>query len=338
MAPPGTEFAVVVRDGALPLLLGAVRELATRSDPAVAAQLRAALRTLPVDVLDDAALNAAGIDVKRAAALFVVGDHLVVVAPVTDGNKLRDKLGDGWRCKEVQTRTACADADAALANVGASSTLSEEVQRLPSEMRGDVEMYGAVPTGTSLPIENPRGLWVAAQIERGTTTVRARLGGKVKLPPIPAMTLARGLADERPEGLIAAQVGDWLAPLRRMNATLPGGLNVGTLAGALTGEVVGWVPPGRPARGFVRIGVKDASIARRLLDACDQLAVPPLLASHKEGDRCKLTLTLPQLGTPIPAEAWLADGALAVGLGEHAVKVAPRGELSPFAREILEGK
>src|SRR5262249_55258657 len=62
LAPPSADFAVVVRDGALPQLLRGVRVLATKTDPAVAAEIRNELRRLPVDVLDDASLKAAGVD------------------------------------------------------------------------------------------------------------------------------------------------------------------------------------------------------------------------------------------------------------------------------------
>lgn len=338
LAPPGADFAVVLRDGGLPPLLRGLQVLATKTDPVVAAEVRAELKRLPVDVLDDASLKAAGVDLGLGVAIFGVRGRTVIVGPVSDGTKLREKLGSGWSCRQVHGRVACADDEAALAKVGTSAALADEIKKASLEMRGDIEAYVATPAGTGLPIEDPRGLWITAQFGPGAVTVRARLGGRPRLPPIPAMTLAGGLAEERPSGLMCAQVGAWLEPLTRMKAPVAGGLDAGTIARALTGEVVAWQPPGGPARGFARVGVKDASIVRRLLDACDELAIEPWLATHKEGDRCKALLKLPNLPQPIPAEAWLDGGTLTIGFGEHTVKVAARGELSLFASEVLEGK
>jgi hypothetical protein len=338
LAPPDTEVAVVLREGALPLLVRGVRVLATKSEPFLAAQVKAALATLPIDLMDDASLTAAGVDPERGAAVFVVHGHHVLVPPASDEKKVRDKLGAGWWCKEIRGRFACADAEAALATVGTSTALSDVVKAASLDLRGDIEGYLAHPPVDFLHVENPRGFWFSAHFEPGAVTLRAKLAGKTVVPPIPALTLAGGLAERRPSGILLVQGGAFMRMLSRFDVPLPGGQTSAKLLAALTGEVVAWVPSGVPARGYLKVGVKDAATVRRLLDACEDFTIEPLIVARKDGDRCKGMLRLPNLKEPIPVDAWLEDGALVFGFGEHAAKDAPRGDLASYVPELLEKK
>src|SRR5215475_9487351 len=81
LAPPATEAAVVFREGSLAVVVGAIRA-ALRVDSPLVPQIKAALRELPVDVLDDASLAAAGIDTAPGGAIIVVVGHTMVVPQV----------------------------------------------------------------------------------------------------------------------------------------------------------------------------------------------------------------------------------------------------------------
>jgi hypothetical protein len=188
----------------------------------------------------------------------------------------------------------------------------------------------------SLPIDDPRGLWMAAHFAPGAVTLRAHLVGKPRLPPIPPMTLAKGVAEKRPAGFLFAQAGPFLGSLGRTGARLPGGLGLAEVVQALTGEVVGWVPTGAPARGYAIIGVKDTAVARRLLDACADFTLEPWVTTRKLGDVCQTTLQPPDLAISIPLETRLEADGLALGFGAHAAKGDGGGDVPPFALELFD--
>ena len=371
LAPPDLRSAVVIADGAVGRVRGALvtledllgRSLATEE---LARELRATLTVGGISLLDAKPADI-GVDLARGMASFTGGAGPVLVLPVVDAARLVaatggesqggvDRLGRELFCKMVSGRYVCASWAGQLDTLGRAA--ASPVAEWNAELRGDVEVFIArMPDEVDqllrqAGLQAAHGIRIGARLERGGVTIRAHLRGKLDGPleqartPEPSRLLAG--ADRAPAGLFAVKgAGLWRAFGEHLVAELPakilpGDVTLGQVAASIDGEIVGWAYPGPVERYTLLVGLTTEGPMRKLLAACDQLAsvLGPTVKVAVKGERCAIAED-PAAADASPsdvvdAEMWVESGALRIeakGSATAATAASPAPQAASRARQ-----
>lgn len=358
LAPDGTTVALVVGAGAGELIRrGADTVLTAVSGAPGAADMVAEMKSdMPPELrqlLESGGAAKAGIDLSKGGAFFFgPSGEPAMVLPVTDRAKFRafadgeqqgelDVFDDGPTCRMVGSFYACSEDRGLLDAVGKGKGLEPPSGRL----QGHVEFWLGESPSPDLPPEvmtDYRGARAAALIEPGGVTIRALASGTPGAPlrEQPSSDLISALAAKKPTGVLTVRATSLWNQVRAsipggaLGMPLPGGVALGDLVGAFSGEVVGYALPGEPG-GVIKLGMSDTGPAAKLVGACESLVIGPVTKAALSGDRCTLTVQVPDVPMdPFDVQLWVGGSYLGLGIGDISDRSSAR-PIAAIANELI---
>jgi hypothetical protein len=296
------------------------------------------LDAVPALIADEQARGGA-LDLDRAAGLIVTRVGLVIVPPAADAARVSRFAGDEWTCKAVRGFVACTESKEVFAALDDGDGLETVNADWPDAATGAIRLYAALP-------ETP--IKAGITLDGGAFDVHAIVeSAGAKLPPEVrggASALASELVAEQPAGFARVRVPlSWLAGRAPPPSAL-GGLDLGELIGASTGEIVMATFGGASIYGELRFGLADEDVGRHALGKlCSALPVLlPEATVEVGGGACRGSIP-PRLlqafggvpvAAPVPFAVSVRSGALVIAGGEKPASPA-KVPMSEFGRALL---
>lgn len=339
-APAGTHAGIVVAPGAGADIHRALIAVANslRKSPAAYKPLEPLLTELARDGFDLTAVDgfaAIGIDPSKGAGLFMAGDGVYAILPVSNRATFREAIGAkeqggvdsiyrGVHCTTAKDLYRCAPSAEKLA---AWRPANQPVDAgWPDELRGSIEVLvrGELLDAElfTAAFESATALRAAVRFERGGILARFSVEGR----PAPSLSigktpLAAAVMKRKPAALMVGYGRALVDVIKDKNAgkldvSIPGGISPRALLEAVTGEVVAYAPAGAPSRGYVEIGINDSEPFKKLASLCGTM--PPIsnVSFKQTSDGCEVTLHPPQVPEPIKISIQIDDTSIVAGLGD----------------------
>lgn len=371
LAPQGAVAGVVIQDGALVTLHNWFLEGVRVADgnPATHRMLERARQEIaggPIDPFDADSIARAGFDLNKGAALWVdaqqqifailpVGDRAKFVALVGGhtqnvGGTEVDMFSGGMSCAMRNNYYVCAQSTASLTQIGADgvSPLAKKAMALAPELEGQVQMVVDGPgydlqskiPGIEKYLTNLGTMTMAAHLGKGRLTIRSHLPGTLAergqmLASAPSV-LAGKAAGDRPSGAVRVRISPQMIapPAGAGNEQLPGGLKVGDLFNAVTGELLALSHAGTNGSLSIQLGLASADAIRQLVQLGCSMAPSfvPGVSLEMKGDHCVGTVKLD--AAPPELRSMLRERSLSVDLAVEANRLEVRlamGKAGPVA-------
>ncbi len=341
LAPDGAIVGIVVSPSGIESLESgwlAIRKLIQTSPEMARAAARLEEDLTKAFGSSNVTLTDAGLGPAKGGAAFAFEDKgELLIVPVANRDKFLqvtkgtkgtdvDTIKD-HTCKTVQGFYACAKPAALLDRVG-KAPMGDKLKLAGA--RGDIEIAGAIVDKDG---KNPTINFAAAiQVERGAAVVRGAVQG------VPASVTDRLEAAPKPSIDPAKAAGFAIVNLPPMFAGAPippepiaPGVTIADLVASVDGPLTVTIPPGSIVMDL-RLPLKDATPAQKLIDLCETLPPLQMLGAKLANGTCHVSV--PQM--QVELDAWVDGKTLRIG--SKTAKPAATIPASPIASEFVSGE
>jgi hypothetical protein len=334
LAPDGTELGLVASPRAVGLAfrgIAAVRAMTGQADIAPAKpqidELARAMFGSETATPADAGFG------EKPFAMFATADGVVGVMPVADRDKfMAAKKGtrgsnedtlEANTCREVQGHYVCATQVAMFDRLGKGS-LRGKLAVLGT--RGDAELY---MNNRTLLGDTTGELAIALQLEPGQASVTGRWIGT------PSGLFAKVVGTVAPRPTLDGSTGFVSFNAAPLLASLPavpiaGGVSTDQLAASISGPITAMIPAGA-IDIQVRIPLKDAGPATKIIENCPEVGTLFALAEQQVPGACRIRLE----GTnALELDIWVENNELRLGAKKGPLPAGKPGAVTPLGREL----
>jgi len=334
LAPDGTELGLVASPRAVGLAfrgIAAVRAMTGQADIAPAKpqidELARAMFGSETATPADAGFG------EKPFAMFATADGVVGVMPVADRDKfMAAKKGtrgsnedtlEANTCREVRGHYVCATQVAMFDRLGKGS-LRGKLAILGT--RGDAELY---MNNRTLLGDTTGELAIALQLEAGQASVTGRWIGT------PSGLFAKVVGTVAPRPTLDGSTGFVSFNAAPLLASLPavpiaGGVSTDQLAASISGPITAMIPAGA-IDIQVRIPLKDAGPATKIIENCPEVGTLFALAEQQVPGACRIRLE----GTnALELDIWVENNELRLGAKKGPLPAGKPGAVTPLGREL----